>query len=52
MNLSFFFALYALDFVVTKSDNEYAGDQVRIFEVEVHLKFLAQETDNLICFLS
>jgi len=39
-----------LDFVVTKSDNEQTGDQMRILEVEAYLKFLAQEADNLISF--
>jgi hypothetical protein len=45
-----FFALYDLDFVVTKSDNELAGDQIRIYEVEAYLKFLTQEANNLISF--
>jgi len=34
----------------TKSDNEYAGDQMHIFEVEARLKFLAQGANYLIDF--
>jgi len=36
-----FFALYDLYFVVTKSDNEYAGDQMHKFESRGPLKILS-----------